>query len=610
MQKEKNRIMSDDNVKEGALVARADDSSSGERTSREEKRNAWLSCYERWQSSGLSVKDFCEREDLSISTFYYWARKFEAADDDAEDAVGGSSLRNKGAGAKSRKKEDRWKARYRAWRSSGLSVKEFCTREDISISTFYYWAKKLRDDADDVETHEDDGQEESPSPSPSPAPRDRENTSREQAESLHEKYEDVKRSRLHISELHHVDITGLRDIAREEGVADYLSMERRDLIFEIIKVRVKKSGMMYGEGVVEILPDGFGFLRSPDYDYLPSPEDIYISPSQIKRFGIRTGNFVAGQIRPPRNSEKYFAMLKVEAINNESPEKLAEKTSFEQLVPTFPEKRIFLETVPDEIDMRVVNLITPIGFGQRMLIVSPPRAGKTVLLKKMANAIDANHPAAKVIILLIDERPEEVTDMERNTNAEVIASTFDEPATRHLQVAETVISRAKRMVEYGEQVVILLDSITRLARGYNACAPRSGKILTGGIDASALDNPRRFFSSARCIENGGSLTVIGTALVDTGSRMDQVIFEEFKGTGNSELVLDRSLANRRIWPAINLTSSGTRKEELLLDDQEYRLTTALRRLLGNMQPIEAMDMLLEKLHETGSNAEFLLSMKL
>jgi len=345
--------------------------------------------------------------------------------------------------------------------------------------------------------------------------------------------------------------------------------------------------MTYGEGVLEILPDGFGFLRSTDYDYLPSPDDIYVSPSQVRRFGLKQGSVVAGQIRPPKQGEKYFALLRVEAVNHELPDKLANITNFEDLTPTFPDRRLFLESTPGEINMRVLNLVTPIGLGQRMLIVAPPRTGKTVLLQKIANGIAYNHPDAYVIILLIDERPEEVTDMRRSTKAEVISSTFDEPAARHLQIAEMVSAKAKRMVEFGKDVVILLDSITRLARAYNTQAPHSGKILTGGVDASALQAPKRFFGAARTVEEGGSLTVIATALIDTGSRMDDVIFEEFKGTGNSELHLDRQLVDRRVWPAVDVSRSGTRKEELLLDPAELKLTdrnpqrNATRRRDGN-----------------------------
>jgi len=428
-------------------------------------------------------------------------------------------------------------------------------------------------------------------------------------EEMHEKYERVKRGELHITDLQKMTVAELHEIAKGEGIEEYAGLGKQELVFKILKGRIQKDGLMYGEGVLEILPDGFGFLRSPDYDYLPSPDDIYASPSQIRRFGLRQGNIVSGQIRPPKESEKYFALLRVEAVNYEAPDQLTDKVNFEDLTPTHPDSRIFLETTPEELNMRVVNLVTPIGFGQRMLIVAPPRTGKTVLLQKMANAISHNHPEAFVIILLINERPEEATDMKRNTTAEVISSTFDEPTTRQIQIAEMVSAKAKRMVEYGRDVVILLDSITRLARAYNTEAPHSGKILTGGVDASALQAPKRFFGAARKIEEGGSLTVIGTALIDTGSRMDEVIFEEFKGTGNSELHLDRKLVDRRVWPAIDISRSGTRKEELLLDPTELKLTYRLRKVLADMQPVEAMELLLSRLAKVKTNAEFLMSMK-
>jgi len=429
-------------------------------------------------------------------------------------------------------------------------------------------------------------------------------------EEMHQKYERVKRGNLHITDLQKMTVAELHEMAKENDLEEYAGLGKQKLVFKILKSRIQKDGLMYGEGVLEILPDGFGFLRSPDYDYLPSPDDIYVSPSQVRRFGLRQGNIVAGQIRPPKESEKYFALLRVEAINFEAPDQLTDKVNFEDLTPTHPNTRVFLESKPEELNMRVVNLVTPIGFGQRMLIVAPPRTGKTVLLQKMANAISYNHPNAYIIILLIDERPEEVTDMKRNTTAEVISSTFDEPASRHIQIAEMVSAKAKRMVEYGKDVVILLDSITRLARAYNTEAPHSGKILTGGVDASALQSPKRFFGAARKIEEGGSLTVIGTALVDTGSRMDEVIFEEFKGTGNSELHLDRRLVDRRVWPAIDISRSGTRKEELLLDPTELKLIYRLRKVLADMQPVDAMELLLSRLAKVKTNAEFLMSMNI
>ncbi|MDP6547051.1 MAG: transcription termination factor Rho [Phycisphaerae bacterium] len=426
---------------------------------------------------------------------------------------------------------------------------------------------------------------------------------------MHARYEEVKRGALHITELQAMSTPELRQLARDEGVEGIESTGNQELMIKIISNRVNNSGLMFGDGVLEILPDGFGFLRSPEYNYQPGPDDIYVSPSQIRRFNLKPGHILAGQIRPPKESEKYFALLRVEAINYQDPDKLSKVTNFEELTPAHPDRRIFLETTSDEISMRVMNLITPIGFGQRMLIVAPPRTGKTILLKKLANSITTNHPDAFVIVLLIDERPEEVTDMRRNTTAEVVSSTFDEGSKRHLIMAEMIFSKARQMVEFGHDVVILLDSITRLARACNAEASHSGKILTGGVDASALVLPRKYFGSARCVMEGGSLTIIATALVDTGSRMDQVIFEEFKGTGNAELYLDRRLVDRRIWPAIDLARSGTRREELLMDTDECRLVANLRRVTSNMQTTEAMELLIKQLSRTSSNAEFLMSMK-
>ncbi len=426
----------------------------------------------------------------------------------------------------------------------------------------------------------------------------------------HEKYERVKRGDLHITDLQKLSVQELHEVAKSESIEDYVGLPKQDLIFQILKRRINQSGLLYGEGVLEILPDGFGFLRSTEYNYLPGPDDIYVSPSQIRRFGLRNGHVVAGQIRPPKESERYFALLRVEAINFESPDKVTEKTNFEDLTPLHPNRRLFLETDQKELNMRIVDIVTPIGMGQRMLIVAPPRTGKTVLLQKIANAVTKNHVDAKVIILLIDERPEEVTEMQRHTKAEVVSSTFDEPASRHVQVAEMVIDKAKRLVEYGHDVVILLDSITRLARAYNTEVPHSGKILTGGVDANALQKPKRFFGAARNIEEGGSLTIIGTALVDTGSKMDEVIFEEFKGTGNSELHLDRRLVDKRVWPAINIAASGTRKEELLLDPKELEKIYMLRRVLSDMNPVEAVELLRNRLEKTPNNAVFLMTMNL
>jgi transcription termination factor Rho len=424
------------------------------------------------------------------------------------------------------------------------------------------------------------------------------------------KYEQVKGGKLYIKDLQTMDVQKLHEIAKEEGIVDYVGLKKQDLIFQILRSRIRQNGLMYGEGVLEILPDGFGFLRSPEYNYLPCPDDIYISPSQIRRFGLRNGHVVQGQIRPPKESERYFALLRVEAINGEDPEKITDTSNFEDLTPLHPSGRIVLESDPKDLNMRIVDLVTPIGKGQRMLIVAPPRTGKTVLLQKIANSVSANHPEVILIVLLIDERPEEVTDMERNTKAEVVSSTFDEPASRHVQVAEMVIEKAKRYVEFGRDVVILLDSITRLARAYNTEVPHSGKILTGGVDANALQKPKRFFGAARNIEHGGSLTILATALIDTGSKMDEVIFEEFKGTGNAELHLDRRLVDRRVYPAIDINSSGTRREELLLDPKELELVYRLRRVLSDMNPVEAVELLKGRLEKVPSNAQFLMSMNL
>jgi transcription termination factor Rho len=431
---------------------------------------------------------------------------------------------------------------------------------------------------------------------------------------IHDRYEQIKQSGdTHIAALQKMSMAELIEAARQENLSDYAGMKRQDLIFKILKERVKLNGLMYGEGTLEVLPDGFGFLRSPDYHYLSCPDDIYVSPSQIRRFGLRTGAVVSGQIRPPKENERYFALLRVEAINYQDPNVLADKVSFDDLTPIHPDKRIVMETAADEANTRVVDLIVPIGFGQRGLIVSPPRAGKTILMQKMAKAALTNYPDMYVFMLLIDERPEEVTDMERQVkgkNCEVISSTFDEPAARHIQVSDMVLEKAKRMVEYGHDVMIFLDSITRLARAHNSECPASGKILSGGVDANALQKPKRFFGAARKVEEGGSLTIIATALIDTGSRMDEVIFEEFKGTGNQEIVLDRKLVDKRIWPAIDINRSGTRKEEMLLDPEEYRRVCVLRRVLNDMNPPDAMELLVTRLQKTRSNAEFLMSMNM
>ncbi len=431
-------------------------------------------------------------------------------------------------------------------------------------------------------------------------------------ESTHAKYERIKKGSLYLTDLQKLTVAELHEIAKNEGLTEYSALKKQDLIFRILKERIRQNGLMYGEGVLEVLPDGYGFLRNPRYNYLSSSDDIYVSPSQIRRFGLRTGNTVSGQIRPPKESEKYFALLRVEAINYENPDMLADKVVFSDLTPLHPENRLILETNPEELNMRIIDIVTPVGKGQRGLIVAPPRTGKTVLLQKMANAISTNHPEVKLIVLLIDERPEEVTEMERKTSddVEVISSTFDESAARHCQVAEVVIEKAKRMVEYGQDVVILLDSITRLARAYNSEMPHSGRILTGGVDAAAMQMPKKFFGAARNVEHGGSLSIFATALIDTGSKMDEVIFEEFKATGNMELHLDRRLVDRRTWPAIDISRSGTRKEELLLDPKELQLIYRLRRVLSELNPVEAVELLKNRLTKCRSNAEFLMTMSI
>ncbi len=414
---------------------------------------------------------------------------------------------------------------------------------------------------------------------------------------------------LNIAKLQAMSMPELNQMARELGVENFGTMRKHEVIFHVLQKNAERAGVLFSEGVLEVLPEGFGFLRSQSFNYLPCPEDIYVSPSQIRRFDLQTGNLIAGQIRPPKEKERFFALLKVEAVDQEDPDKAKDKTHFDNLTPLFPNKRFILETAPDELSTRVLDLVCPIGKGTRGLIVAPPRTGKTVLMQKLANAILKNNPEAYLFILLIDERPEEVTDMERSCRgAEVISSTFDEPPERHVQVAEMVSEKAKRMIEHKRDVVILLDSITRLARAYNTVQPHSGKILSGGVDANALHKPKRFFGAARNIEEGGSLTIIATALVDTGSRMDEVIFEEFKGTGNMEVHLDRALVDRRIFPSINIERSGTRKEELLYHPDEYTKVVILRRALTGVPPVEAMELVLNKLKKTGSNIEFLLSM--
>jgi transcription termination factor Rho len=411
-----------------------------------------------------------------------------------------------------------------------------------------------------------------------------------------------------IAELKEKNITELTKIARSLELPGASGLRKQDLIFKILQAQSEKEGHIFAEGVLEILPDGYGFLRSPDYNYLPGPDDIYVSPSQIRKFDLKTGDTISGQVRPPHEGEKYFALVKIEAVNFESPDEARNKILFDNLTPLYPQERLKLETVRENLSARVMDLLTPLGKGQRGLIVSPPRAGKTMLLQNVANSITTNHPEVVLMVLLIDERPEEVTDMQRSVKGEVISSTFDEPAARHVQVAEMVIEKAKRLVEHKRDVVILLDSITRLARAYNTIVPPSGKVLSGGVDSNALQRPKRFFGSARNIEEGGSLTIIATALIDTGSRMDDVIFEEFKGTGNSEIILDRKLVDKRTFPAIDIQRSGTRKEELLIPKEDLQRIWVLRKVLNPLSPVEAMELLIERLAKAASNSEFLAKM--
>jgi transcription termination factor Rho len=415
-------------------------------------------------------------------------------------------------------------------------------------------------------------------------------------------------SALDLVELKDMSIQNLNTIAKDLGVQGFAGLRKQELIFKILQVQAEKSGLIFSEGVLECLPDGFGFLRAPEYNYLPGPDDVYVSPSQIRRFDLRTGDTVSGQIRPPKEGERYFALIKVDAINFEPPEEARNKIFFDNLTPLYPQGRLKMETVRDNYSGRVMDLLTPIGKGQRGLIVAAPRTGKTMLLQAIANSVTTNHPEVSLIVLLIDERPEEVTDMQRSVKGEVISSTFDEPASRHVQVAEMVIEKAKRLVEHKKDVVILLDSITRLARAYNTVVPPSGKVLSGGVDSNALQRPKRFFGAARNIEEGGSLTIVASALIDTGSRMDDVIFEEFKGTGNMEIHLDRKLMDKRVFPAIDISKSGTRKEELLLPKEELNRVWVLRKVLNNLSPVESMELLIDKLSKSRSNGDFLASM--
>jgi transcription termination factor Rho len=420
--------------------------------------------------------------------------------------------------------------------------------------------------------------------------------------------QETQKKALDLSDLKEMTIQALTTMARELNVEGAAGMKKHDLIFKILQSQTEKSGLIFAEGVLETLPDGYGFLRAPESNYLPGPDDIYVSPSQIRKFDLRTGDTVSGQVRPPKEGERYFALIKVEAINFEPPDVAKDKVLFDNLTPLYPSERIKLETAQDNLTARVLDMMTPLGKGQRGLIVAAPRTGKTMILQNIANSIAANHPEIALIVLLIDERPEEVTDMQRSVKGEVISSTFDEPATRHVQVAEMVIEKAKRLVEHKRDVVILLDSITRLARAYNSIVPPSGKVLSGGVDSNALQRPKRFFGAARNIEDGGSLTIIATALVETGSRMDDVIFEEFKGTGNCEIVLDRKMVDRRVFPAVDINRSGTRKEELLLPKDELNRIWILRKVLNPLSPVEAMELMLERLAKTKSNKEFLDSM--
>ncbi len=430
-------------------------------------------------------------------------------------------------------------------------------------------------------------------------------------EPAEKKSEGSNDSMLNLAGLKDMSISELTHIAKEMGIEGASGLRKQELIFKVLATQTEKSGLIFSEGVLETLPDGFGFLRAPEYNYLPGPDDIYVSPSQIRKFDLRTGDTVSGQIRPPKEGERYFALIKVEAINFEAPEQSREKVFFDNLTPLYPDEKLSMEIEgdPDKVAARVIDLVTPIGKGQRALIVAPPRTGKTMLLQTIANSVTENHPEVTLIVLLIDERPEEVTDMQRSVKGEVISSTFDEPPTRHVQVADMVIEKAKRLVEHKRDVVILLDSITRLARAHNSVVPPSGKILSGGIDSNALQRPKRFFGAARNIEEGGSLTIIATALIDTGSRMDDVIFEEFKGTGNSEIHLDRRLSDKRLFPAIDLQRSGTRKEELLIGKEDLNRIWVMRRVLNPLSPVEQMEVVLERLSKTKTNAEFLASMQ-
>jgi transcription termination factor Rho len=459
--------------------------------------------------------------------------------------------------------------------------------------------------AEDVEAEAPEAPEEPAAAAPDEIPSTAETTAPTEAPPAPEPPEGT---RLDLAILKEMGVQKLAAVAKGLDIHGAATMKKQELVFQILRAQAEKEGLIFSEGVLEILPDGFGFLRAPEYCYLPGPDDIYVSPSQIRKFDLRTGDTISGQIRPPKEDERYFALIKVDAVNFEPPDRSKEKTFFDNLTPLYPENRLKLETIPDSLSTRILDLMTPLGKGQRALIVAAPRTGKTMLLQAIANAITTNHPEVVLIVLLIDERPEEVTDMQRSVHGEVISSTFDEPADRHVQVAEMVMEKAKRLVEHKKDVVILLDSITRLARAYNTIVPPSGKVLSGGVDSNALQRPKRFFGAARNVEEGGSLTIIASALVETGSRMDDVIFEEFKGTGNAEIVLDRKLTDKRIFPSIDINRSGTRKEELLIPKEELNRAWILRKVLSALSPVEAMELLLERLAKTKTNKEFLESM--
>ena len=501
------------------------------------------------------------------------------------------------------------KTTYRSRKSSATKTNTKAPAEEAGGDTAQAVQAPTADDSDN------DNEKAEATQASQDAPKPRSTDAQLDAETQ-ARYERAKKSDMSVRDLQKMEVDDLHTMAEKEGVEDYAGLKKQDLIVKILQKHISKQGLMYGEGVLEVLPDGFGFLRSPEYSYLACPDDIYVSPSQIRRFGLKPGHIVQGTIRPPKESEKYFALLRVDAVNGREPDALNDVLTFEDLTPLHPSQRFVLEKLNEQssanISMRIVDLVTPIGRGQRGLIVAPPRTGKTVLLQQLANSIIGNSPEVKVIVLLIDERPEEVTDFRQNTpeSVEVIASTFDEHPSRHVQVCEMVIEKSRRAVEFGEHVVILMDSLTRMARAYNQEMPHSGKILTGGLDSNALQRPRKFLGSARAIEHGGSLTILATALIDTGSKMDDIVFEEFKGTGNMELHLDRRLVEKRVWPAIDVGASGTRREELLMDPRELQLVYRLRKVLADMNVVEGMELLKNRLQKVKTNAEFLMTMNL